>query len=147
MIGKAYVYYWKNFAKFRAVSSRADFWPPVIITWTVTIGLFLFIRFGLGGFNHHMVIGSIWMIWFIVNLMPMISIHIRRIRDVGVSGWALLVFVFLLELITLLGIIGLILNSLLIIAWIFFLCGDYDVAPEGWWSPDKELDQAIDTLR
>lgn len=146
MILTAYKYYWKNAFKFRSVSTRGDFWPPTIITWSVLILLFLFIRFVLGGFNHHMLIGTVWVLWFVINLLPSVSLTIRRMRDVGVTGWALLAVIILVELFSLFGWFGLILELLLLIGWLLFLSGDSDVMPEGWWSPDTGLDEPVDTV-
>ena len=93
-----------------------------------------------------MLIGMVWVLWFVINLLPSVSLTIRRMRDVGVTGWALLAVIILVELFSLFGWFGLILELLLLIGWLLFLSGDSDVMPEGWWSPDTDLDEPVDTV-
>ncbi|AVK80580.1 DUF805 domain-containing protein [Campylobacter fetus] len=65
--------YWMNFFEFNGVSSRKEFWIPVLINAILLIFLFA--------------IPIIGFLAIAVNLIGSIAISIRRLRDAGFNPW------------------------------------------------------------
>mgnify|MGYP000844417088 FL=1 len=158
---KAYKYYWENAFKYQATSTRADYWWAVLMN--VIIYAILWLLLAASGVSS---IGSLvngttqglGMVLIIVvimgafgfaNIFPAISIAVRRIRDVGISGWFLFA-VWLLSVV--LGNVdnafceGL-MAALKIVVLVFMCLPSNYINKQGWWSPNKDNDQEIPSLR
>lgn len=158
---KAYKYYWENSFKYQATSTRADYWWPVLMN--VIIYAILWLLLAASGISS---IGSLvngttqglGMVLIIVvvmgafgfaNIFPGIAITVRRLRDVGISGW----FLFALWLLSLIfgnvnnefcdGLIAVLEVVLLVL---MCLPSNY-INKQGWWSPNKSADQEVPSLR
>ena len=83
------------------------------------------------------------------NIFPAISITVRRLRDVGLSGWFLFA-VWLFSVV--LGNVdnaffeGLMAALEIVVLVFMFLPSNY-INKQGWWSPNKDNDQEIPSLR
>jgi len=95
-------YYFKaihNYSKFTGRSTREDFWMFQLFNCLIFIGLF-FIAIGAGSLTDSLgewplTIAFIFMgLYFLFILMPSIALRVRRLHDIGLSGWLyLLIFV------------------------------------------------------
>ena len=110
--------YWKNYFKFKGRASRSEFWYAVL--WLLIIDVASSILQNVSGFSawreakafnflygdvlgyvdvpeitSFMLITAIIVgLWGLVSLIPKLSLAIRRLHDIGKSGWwALLYFV------------------------------------------------------
>lgn len=158
---KAYKYYWQNAFKYKARSTRADFWWPVLVTTIIFLILTLLIVMAVGsavtnlldGYGNAggfaMVLMILTGIFAIANIFPSIAISVRRFRDAGLSGWAVLAFwlisivlssgdnSFLVSLSFVLDVIELVLCC---------LPSGY-ISQHGWWSPNYTDDVKIPSLQ
>ncbi|MDE6377650.1 MAG: DUF805 domain-containing protein [Duncaniella sp.] len=73
--------FYRNWNNFDGRATRAEFWYPVLYAFVVSCILGLFGKFGavLSG------------IFGLVNLIPSIAVAIRRMHDIGKSGWWILI--------------------------------------------------------
>lgn len=90
---EAYKRFWTRYFDFEGVSSRSDFWYPVLINFI--IGLIL-----------NFLLGDLAYLFSAASLIPSLANSVRRLRDAGYH-WAF-IFISLIPLINL--------------AMIFFFC-------------------------
>lgn len=107
---EAYKYYWQNAFKYRATSTRADFWWPVLVNFIIFVILYFLLAIAgfasvtsiMNGYNRG--VGFLIFLLFVIAvfaiaiIIPGIAICVRRVRDTGLTGWTVLVF-WLLSLI------------------------------------------------
>ena len=98
---KAYKYYWENAFKYQATSTRADYWWAVLMNVIIYAILWLLLAASgvssIGslvngttqGLGMVLIIVVIMGVFGFANIFPAISITVRRLRDVGLSGWFL----------------------------------------------------------
>lgn len=158
---KAYKYYWENSFKYQSTSTRADYWWPVLVNLIVYAILWLLlVACGVSsigslmngstqGLGAIVVIVVLMAVFGIANIFPSIAISVRRLRDVGLSGWFLLAFwlvsivlgntdnSFCEGLMFVLEIVGLV---------VLCLPSNY-INKHGWWSPNTANDQKVLSLR
>lgn len=95
----------KNMTNFNGVATRKQFWMYKLFFFLGLL-LILFIAGFIAGFinptisdlDAHYLTNSIIIIWFIGNLLPNIAISVRRLHDLNLRGWWIL-----LELIPYIG--------------------------------------------
>ena len=96
--------FYKRYTDFEGRSSRSEYWWPVLFIWGAIFVLVLVI----GAFASIPGIGEIlagigalaYIIFALANLIPMISVMVRRLHDQNQSGWlALLMFVDVVSII------------------------------------------------
>lgn len=157
---KAYKYYWQNTFKYKARSTRSDFWWSVlvnVIIFTILIALtiptlgtvnaYFFINYSGAGIIGMMMMGITCLFAF-ANIFPSIAISIRRFRDAGISGWGILVF-WLLSIIlssvdsNFFQALSLVLDIIEIV--ICCLPSNY-INKHGWWSPNYNGDIQVPSL-
>jgi uncharacterized membrane protein YhaH (DUF805 family) len=68
----------KNFAAFDGRAGREEFWHFILINIAVCSALYA-------------AYSSLWAIYAMVVLMPTIAVSVRRLHDIGRSGWWLIV--------------------------------------------------------
>lgn len=157
---KAYKYYWQNSFKYQATSSRADYWWPVLMNLIIYAILWLLLAASgvssIGslvngttqGLGMVLIIVVIMAAFGFANIFPEIAITVRRLRDVGISGWFL--FAVWLVSIVLGNVNNEFCNGLMIaleIVVLVFMCLPTNyVNKQGWWSPNKSNDQEIPSL-
>lgn len=104
--GKNYTSFWKNYFNFSGTATRSEFWIPTILhnvfTWFLFIGSFLLFTIYENvyfEYDYLILLASLLalllcIIFSLAIFLPTISIAVRRLHDIGYSGWFyLLVFV------------------------------------------------------
>ena len=81
-----YLYVLQNYAKFTGRARRSEFWYFVLINSI----LGFFIGF-IGGLIQMPIIATIYSV---AVLIPSIAVAVRRMHDVGKSGWFLLIPIY-----------------------------------------------------
>lgn len=96
--------YFNNYADFNGKAKRAEFWWPalfnIIVSIVISILSSLFAKVGIGIMVT--LVSIISLVWSLINLVPGISVTIRRLHDVNKSGWFILI-----AFIPILGVIAL----------------------------------------
>lgn len=78
---KSYILFWKNAFNFKGRTRRSDFWNAYVINIAVS---FLMSFFNLTDSEPvQMVTAIICIIYFVISLIPNLSMTIRRLHDVG----------------------------------------------------------------
>lgn len=79
--GEAISLFYKRYTDFDGRATRAEYWYPVLYMFIVGMILGFFGRFGeiLAG------------VFSLVNIVPSIAVSIRRMHDIGKSGWWILI--------------------------------------------------------
>ena len=94
---------YKNYANFNGRATRAEFWLFYLFVnvFGLLLGLLGFaaaLSFGYVGVHDNnpgaflliFVCGIPWLIFTIVNIIPLFAVGSRRLHDAGFSGWLLL---------------------------------------------------------
>ena len=85
-----YTYALKNYAKFTGRARRREYW--MFILFNFVIGFFLGIIDGLlGTFNAEAQVGLLGTLYSLFVLIPSIALGVRRLHDIGRTGWWLLI--------------------------------------------------------
>ena len=140
--GAAIKLFFKNYVNFSGRSTRSEFWYAFLFTFLVSLGVRFIGR--LLGSSIETYLNWIQMVAF---LLPNISIEIRRLHDVGKSGWWILgsFFVMLITVAAMLNAtslrsalgllsIGYLIALVLAIMLIIFWCRP-SVGPNQWGKP------------
>ena len=114
-----------NYANFSGRARRIEYWMFVLVQTIVMIGLmildsFLGLDFELQGIS--LGYGYLYLIGIIVHFIPSLSVVVRRLHDVGKSGW--FYFIFLIPLI---GVL-----------WLLVLCCTEGQKQDNKWGPDPK---------
>ena len=83
----------KNFYKFEGRARRKEYWMFVLFNLIVSIVLGIVdtaARTGISGTNS----GIIGTIYSLVVLLPSLAVAVRRMHDVGKSGWFILIPIY-----------------------------------------------------
>ena len=76
-----------NIGNFEGRSGRAEFWWCVLAVWIVEVVLLTLVNLIFGnGFFGNFLFFVIWVVGFLAYL----SVGIRRLHDVGQSGWMII---------------------------------------------------------
>ena len=100
MLG-AYKSYWTNYFNFKSRTSRKNYWLVVLANFIVSFILSFLLTLIFGNSSDvssaktieelmevlRNPAGIISLIWTCVNVIPNISIDVRRLHDVNKSGW------------------------------------------------------------
>lgn len=90
---KSYIKAFKNYAKFSGRTSRKDFWMFILFYFLFGI-VFIFIDvvFDLRnhGYGNYAGFGYTFTIYQIITFLPNLSISVRRLHDIGKSGFYVL---------------------------------------------------------
>ena len=89
-----------NYANFSGRARRKEYWMFVLVQTIVMIGLIILdsvlgLDFELQGIS--LGYGYLYLIGLIVHFIPSLAVLVRRLHDVGKSGW--FYFIFLIPLI------------------------------------------------
>jgi len=114
-----------NYANFRGRARRKEYWMFVLVQTIVMIGLMILdsvlgFDFELQGIS--LGYGYLYLIGLIVHFIPSLAVVVRRLHDVGKSGW--FYFIFLIPLI---GII-----------WLLVLYCTEGQKQDNKWGPDPK---------
>lgn len=91
-----YIAYWKRAFDFKGRSSRSEYWYAVLGTIIVSLIIMIVLAFIGGIFN---VIGIsfsgaasvIYSVYYILSYIASISLSVRRLHDIGLTGWLYLI--------------------------------------------------------
>ena len=97
-----------NYANFSGRARRKEYWMFVLVQTIVMIGLMILdsvlgLDFELKGIS--LGFGYLYLIGLIVHFIPSLAVLVRRLHDVGKSGW--FYFIFLIPLIGVLWLLAL----------------------------------------
>ena len=114
-----------NYANFSGRARRKEYWMFVLVQTIVMIGLMILdsvlgLDFELQGIS--LGYGYLYLIGLIVHFIPSLAVLVRRLHDVGKSGW--FYFIFLIPLI---GII-----------WLLVLYCTEGQKQDNKWGPDPK---------
>ena len=102
----------KRYAQFNGRSGRREFWwyslflalgyivPPILLS--LLVGM---LSGGSGGFGVA-ALSVWWLLFFLVNFIPGLAVSVRRLHDLGLSGWLLLAAYAAMLFLSVLGWIG-----------------------------------------
>jgi len=94
-----YLEAWKKFAVFQGRARRKEYWFFALINVVVVIALVM-ADFATGTLNSEAGIGLLSGLYSLAVLVPSLAVSVRRLHDVGRSGWWVL-----LALVPLLGLV------------------------------------------
>ena len=77
---------WQNYAKFSGRATRPEYWYFVLVNVLISIGVSVF---GTLSGNEYMATG-----YSLATFIPSLSVAVRRMHDVGKSGWFILIPVY-----------------------------------------------------
>ena len=95
--------YWVNAFDFKGKATRKEYWMTVLSIFVfvlilgIIIGIVFPIRFEIDYFEGtYKITGNpvgimIYYLWVLANVIPSISIVVRRLHDIGKSGWYYLI--------------------------------------------------------
>lgn len=84
---KWFIMAFKKYAQFDGRSRRSEYWYFVLFVTLISIALTMIeVTLGIAGFLS--------MGWSLVTLVPSIAVAIRRMHDVGKSGWFILIPIY-----------------------------------------------------
>lgn len=99
----------KNYANFSGRARRAEYWSFALVTFLIYIPLYAF--FIVGVLNNSDSAGALGMgvlsLFALAMIIPSLAVLVRRLHDIGKSGWY-----FLMYLIPLVG-------PILMLVWLF----------------------------
>lgn len=92
----------KRYADFSGRSRRKEFWSYILAVWVATFVLmYLDSALGLGGtatsyseggsVGFNMSGGLLTLLFLLATIVPNLAVSVRRLHDVGKSGWMLLI--------------------------------------------------------
>ena len=79
----------KKYADFRGRAQRKEYWMFVAINFLFSMVLILIDN--AAGLQLENGYGSLFLIYSLAMLLPQLSVSVRRLHDVGKSGWMLLI--------------------------------------------------------
>ncbi len=85
-----YIEVLKKYTEFSGRSRRKEYWYFVLFNIIVSF-IFIAIDFAVGTFNAEAGYGVFNTIYSLAVLLPSIGVAIRRLHDIGRSGWWLLI--------------------------------------------------------
>ena len=122
---KAYIDFWKRAFDFRGRSTRPDYWwaylvNVIIIYYSYCFFVFLFLFFSNVDLSdpallnnptelQKIIITYAWplMLFSLIELIPQLSLQIRRLRDAGFHpAWVLLSYIGLVPILAIFSLIG-----------------------------------------
>ncbi|MGD0830813.1 MAG: DUF805 domain-containing protein [Terracidiphilus sp.] len=81
-----YVMVWQRFAEFDGRSRRKEYWMFALFNFLICLGL-LFI--GILFFKHGGFV--LCLVYELAQIIPSLAVSVRRLHDIGKSGWWLLI--------------------------------------------------------
>jgi uncharacterized membrane protein YhaH (DUF805 family) len=116
----------QHYADFRGRARRSEYWYFVLFNFIFAIAAMLLdnlLGISFGGIGY----GFIYLAYGLVTLVPGLAVMVRRLHDVGKSGW-----MFLVVLIPIIGAI-----------WLLVLLFTDSVPGENKWGPNPKETEAF----
>lgn len=79
-----YKKYWSNYVNFQGRARRSEMWYPVLCNFLVALVLGILI-------NLVNALSILSVLFSLATLLPSLSVEVRRLHDVGKSGWWLFI--------------------------------------------------------
>lgn len=92
----------KKYATFSGRAARSEYWYFTLFNALISIGLIILDRV-IGTYNAEAAMGTLSSLYSLAVLIPSLAVSVRRLHDIGRSGWW-----FLLAFIPLIGALVLI---------------------------------------
>lgn len=86
---KYYLQAFKNYANFNGRARRKEYWLYILFFYLFTI-LMIFLD-NLLGITIEDGIGPLTLVYILISIIPSFAVLIRRLHDIGKSGWWFLV--------------------------------------------------------
>lgn len=86
---KYYLLAFKKYADFKGRATRPEYWYFVLFNILIGYGLL-----GLGYALSGEMGGIFYLLYMLASIIPSIAVGVRRMHDVGKSGWFLLVPIY-----------------------------------------------------
>ncbi len=83
---KYYMFVLKNYVNFDGRARRSEYWYFILFNFLISIGIGI-----IAGIIKVPIIGTIYSI---AVLLPSIAVAVRRMHDVGKSGWYMLIPIY-----------------------------------------------------
>ncbi len=83
----------QNYATFSGRARRKEYWMFILFNFIISI-VFTFIDMQVGTYDMRSGYGLISTIYSLVVLVPSIAVAVRRMHDVGKSGWFILIPIY-----------------------------------------------------
>lgn len=86
----SYLEGWKNIVDFSGRATRKEFWLFMGITYLIFFGALIaagIIYSPFNGQNIGIFMGFMAGVFLMVSFLPMLSVSIRRLHDIGLNGW------------------------------------------------------------
>ena len=99
---QAFVRFWKKYATFTGRAGRAEFWWWWLVNLLVNI-VFNILAFATGGYGMQMdqtyatpsagavVVFILWGLWALATIIPNLALFARRLHDVNLRAWWILI--------------------------------------------------------
>ncbi len=81
---ECYKKYWSNYVNFNGRARRSEYWYPVLCNFVVSLALGILA-------NLVSFLGILMGLFSLAVILPSLSVAVRRLHDVGKSGWWLLI--------------------------------------------------------
>ena len=85
---------WSKWAGFQGRASRSEYWYWQLFQWLAVVALFALgeiVATAAGGLRTNVVAGLVFIAFLLVLMMPSIAVTVRRLHDLGFTGWLMLV--------------------------------------------------------
>ena len=91
--GQAIASLYQNYANFKGRSRRSAYWFAYLFYVLVTIPVTMFSS-EVDMYTGTVTYGPLYYIWVLGNLLPVLAVGVRRMHDIGKSGWFLLIPIY-----------------------------------------------------
>lgn len=80
----------REYANFSGRARRKEYWMFILFNFLLGTGAVILDNI-LGIANEHLGYGALYLIYCLLTLIPGVAVAVRRLHDVGRSGWWLLI--------------------------------------------------------
>ena len=88
---EAYALGWSRFTDFNGRSRRLEYWSWSLVNFIIMLSFIaLTVPFGLGSASSDLLL-SLYVIFCVVCVIPGVALSIRRLHDIGFTGWWILI--------------------------------------------------------
>ena len=91
--GQAISSFYQNYANFNGRSRRSAYWYAYLFNILITVPLALMTA-EMDPYTGAVTYGPIYYIWGFANLIPGLAVAVRRMHDIGKSGWFILIPIY-----------------------------------------------------
>ena len=85
--------YFRNYANFKGRSRRSEYWYAYLLYIIVLIPVSL-IGTTVDPYTGMISYGPLYYVWALGNVIPLLAAGVRRMHDIGKSGWFILIPIY-----------------------------------------------------